>query len=834
MSSVERSAEALGQPESGAITRSMPARVRSALRSGITGALAWPGSYFVGPIFQREVRSGGRRRGTYITRCLYVFIVLLVMSLAYLAARSNSYASNTVGRIQELQQLAPVIGVALFWAQFILMILIAPILTAGAVCDEKRGRTLSAMMTTPLTSGQIIMGKLSARTVQLVILALCAVPVLLAIRVFGGLEASLIIAATLATISTALLVAAIGVLLSCWHNRASTVVMFAILVLGLIQAAPLTIFGILVSNDIIGETLPIALLGTCAPAVLFEVSVQSTGDSLLSGLGLDVSHFPGWWPWTALNFAAFNAIYNLLWILLICALASITLRRVMIAEAGGPAPGRFPVVDACLGIDKRGRFRFVRFLLTIGLPSILLLVAIGVVAGADVNLLGIIVTAFVLLAANVLLVAVAYFRSRRMLRQLAAPPPAAELSAATPRVCASCGYALVGLEPGAPCPECASDQARPDPGLPPGPADEVVFATSRDVGHRPVLWRELRQRTFGGQLVSLHLGAVSFTCVSMVAALIVSSWRVSDAKLRDVPSAFDHGGGDAIALLVKSILVLLVAVVGVVIAARGGVRLRFPIKMAYLAGAVFIAATYMYVVEGFDDTGLTSFIATIGAIGLILQASLMTTSGIAGERESRTWETLLTTSLSPREILTGKFLGALRRMMLIPGLVAAHLVLSMCFGSTHPLGAVTIMLTLLGPAIFLAGVGAFLSLTFRKSTRAAVANLAMALTIWGGSWLVLALFNIFGHYMDMDPYFDVNYALSPVGMSYAAADAFTADSIAYRFPSRHMSIEIWDHRSSIGEFVAITVGVFMAYAALGIGAVAGAIYLFPRFGGRSS
>jgi ABC-type transport system involved in multi-copper enzyme maturation permease subunit len=783
-------------------------RAAHALRRSIVGVLTSPGSYLIGPIFQREVRSAGRRRGTYLTRFAYVAIVLLVVSLAYLASRSSSQSSSTIGRIQELQQLAPVIAVSLFWAQFVLMVLIAPILTAGAVCDEKRGRTLAALMTTPLTSGQIILGKLSARMVQLVILALCVTPVLLAIRIFGGLDASLVVASTLATISTALLAASLAILLSCWHNRASTVVMFALLLLVLLQAAPLTLFGILASNEVVDTIVPIALMGTCAPVVLAEASAQSNGFSLITETGLDVSDFPGLWAWTPMNFALFNTAYNIFWVLAICLLASVTLRRVMIAEAGGAGSFRYPIVDAWLGIDGRDRFRLHRFLISVALPSLLLIVGVFAIIGPDaVNPLGITFLAVVVLLVVLVLLGAAVTRSK-LLRAHRAEP--------------------------------VHDQSKSEPALARQPEDrtagstETIFSTSRNVGHRPVLWRELRQQTFGGQPVALRMNPPMTLAVAVLTAIVVASWRVSEAKLSDLSAMSERYGGDAIALAVKLALALAVLIAGVVLAAKGPVTIRFPVKLLYVLGVTILAALYLYIGEGFDNTGVTPFIATTASVGLILQASLMTTSGIAGERESVTWDTLLTTALSPTEILTGKFLGALRRMMLIPMIVLIHVTLAAMFGSLHPLGAAAIMLTILGPTIFLAGTGVLFSLLFRKSVRAAVANLALALCLWCGSWLVIVLIEAFGPYFEVESLIDVSYAISPPCMAFSAASGLGADSIAYRFIPYRNDLSIGNHDTTTWEFLKVTALVFAGYVSIGLGALGSAIYFFPNLGGRSS
>src|SRR5262249_1232728 len=153
-----------------------------------------PASYLFGPIFQKEVRSTGRRRATYLFRMLYATALLVVVALAFQGLRQSAAHLSGVQRLQMLQQLAPQLALIIMWFQFAALALAAPIFAATAICDERRARTLGTLLTTPLTAPQIIWGKLSSRLVQLTILALLAAPLLLAIRVFGGLDARIVVA----------------------------------------------------------------------------------------------------------------------------------------------------------------------------------------------------------------------------------------------------------------------------------------------------------------------------------------------------------------------------------------------------------------------------------------------------------------------------------------------------------------------------------------------------------------------------------------------------------------------------------------------------------------
>src|SRR5690606_27845069 len=137
---------------------------------------------------------------------------------------------------------------AIVWFRYAALGLTAPLLTCGAICEERRARTLPALLTTPLSAAQIVFGKLSSRLVQLLILALLATPLLLAVRVFGGIDAEVIVAGMAVSISTVVLGAALGLAYSVRHRRAATAALLALFSVALFQGAPLAATAIVFIN----------------------------------------------------------------------------------------------------------------------------------------------------------------------------------------------------------------------------------------------------------------------------------------------------------------------------------------------------------------------------------------------------------------------------------------------------------------------------------------------------------------------------------------------------------------------------------------------------------
>jgi ABC-type transport system involved in multi-copper enzyme maturation permease subunit len=301
-----------------------------------------------GPIFQKEVRVAGRRKGTYWLRGLYTIALLALVSFAFAASTSElgtHYSTTGVARLQQLQAIAPEMLITIAWFQFIIIGLLAPLLTSGGISDEKRAGTLAALMTTPLTSLQIIVGKLTSRLVQITILVLIAAPLLLAIRIFGGLDTETVLGVTAVTLSTAVLGAALGLMFSVWHTRSAAAGIFAILTLVLLQAGPFSL-DMLIRYWMHVPVMPDASMVTCAamPMAMFTEGQQGMP--------------PGIVPLSPTTLWLGNTAYNLATAVLIVLFSAVRLRRVMLDQAAGqPAPARVrrrsePTPGCAAGLGK--------------------------------------------------------------------------------------------------------------------------------------------------------------------------------------------------------------------------------------------------------------------------------------------------------------------------------------------------------------------------------------------------------------------------------------------------------------------------------------------------
>jgi ABC-type transport system involved in multi-copper enzyme maturation permease subunit len=120
----------------------------------------------IGPLFQREaLRAGGRAWGwalrwAWVTTAFFFSVVPMLASGSMVSVMADGWLQFLV------------------IAQFLLVSVAAPILTAGTVTEEKARGTLPLLLATALTPLDILLGKLLGRTMPLWLLLLVSVPLL--------------------------------------------------------------------------------------------------------------------------------------------------------------------------------------------------------------------------------------------------------------------------------------------------------------------------------------------------------------------------------------------------------------------------------------------------------------------------------------------------------------------------------------------------------------------------------------------------------------------------------------------------------------------------------
>lgn len=284
----------------------------------------------LGPIFTKELRSTARRKRTYVLRFLYLGILLLCLLFFHLATSfEGRYRGSVAAQAQHNAELGQIFFAIFSFFSLGMMGLIGPVLTCTAVNSERLHKTLPVLLMTPITSWQILGGKLFSRLLIAFTLLGLSLPALAVVRLLGGVEVEQIAASLSISITTVIFTASVGLFFSTLMNRAYAVV---ILSYGLCAV----LWGILPA--VVGMTYAAVNPRGGPPRGFFEFLCMMPWFTMAMNVipeGIPFRILP--WYWSALLHLAM-AFVLVLW-------SGLILRRMARKEAdssGGPAPQYVP------------------------------------------------------------------------------------------------------------------------------------------------------------------------------------------------------------------------------------------------------------------------------------------------------------------------------------------------------------------------------------------------------------------------------------------------------------------------------------------------------------
>lgn len=168
------------------------------------------------PMIRKELTLRMRERRGWILPSLYLVVLGAVATLAYyfVALQSN----NAFKHVQGSE-----VGVAMFltaaYAQMGVLLLLAPIFSAGSLTIEKEQRTMAGLLTSLLTPFQIWWGKFAASLLFVLLLIVIGLPVLSLSFAFGGIGPWEVFMATVTTVIALGSLSAVGLYWSSVFRR---------------------------------------------------------------------------------------------------------------------------------------------------------------------------------------------------------------------------------------------------------------------------------------------------------------------------------------------------------------------------------------------------------------------------------------------------------------------------------------------------------------------------------------------------------------------------------------------------------------------------------------
>ncbi|MBN1123487.1 MAG: ABC transporter permease subunit [Sedimentisphaerales bacterium] len=198
-------------------------------------------SWLAGPIFDKELRVASRRRRTYVLRAGYILLLLFFICITWFNVMSRFRAAGQTGQAAAMGQMGQQIILTMSWFQFITLQVLGTVLMSNSLCQERIRGSLSTLMSTPIRSAEIILGKLFGRLLQPFLLLAAGLSVLSILRAFGGMDWDYVLGSFCITVTATLLAASISLFFSMRTHRAYTAILLTAVVLAFFYGIPVFI-----------------------------------------------------------------------------------------------------------------------------------------------------------------------------------------------------------------------------------------------------------------------------------------------------------------------------------------------------------------------------------------------------------------------------------------------------------------------------------------------------------------------------------------------------------------------------------------------------------------
>jgi ABC-type transport system involved in multi-copper enzyme maturation permease subunit len=152
-------------------------------------------------VFFYDLLRTTRRGRVALMRTAYGLALLVALGSVFLRwfpgrlTVADAFAPGEPLLPSQLSQFAEQFTATCILVQFAAVLLLTPAYAAGAVAEERQRGTLDQLLTTELTGGQIVLGKLASRLAHLVGVLLTGVPVLALMPLWGGGASYAVVAA---------------------------------------------------------------------------------------------------------------------------------------------------------------------------------------------------------------------------------------------------------------------------------------------------------------------------------------------------------------------------------------------------------------------------------------------------------------------------------------------------------------------------------------------------------------------------------------------------------------------------------------------------------------
>ena len=171
-----------------------------------------------GPVFNVELLTLARRGRYFLLRTVYGLLLLLLIVQNDPTGRWGVSETGEIS-IQAMASLGQALFATFAATQSVVVLLITPALVAGVIADERRRKTLDYLLSSQLSSAEIVLGKLFARVLHVGVFLAMGLPIVVMLSFFGGVDPNAVLLFFAATASTVFFLAAVSILVSTFARR---------------------------------------------------------------------------------------------------------------------------------------------------------------------------------------------------------------------------------------------------------------------------------------------------------------------------------------------------------------------------------------------------------------------------------------------------------------------------------------------------------------------------------------------------------------------------------------------------------------------------------------
>jgi ABC-type transport system involved in multi-copper enzyme maturation permease subunit len=190
----------------------------------------------ISAIIVKELRGRMRGRRAFIIITIHVLLLALIgwMLMRILEEQNSRFSLGGGGFGVQVNYASAAIGrgifIGLMLVQTLMITVLAPAATAGAISSEREHQTLELLAVTPISSIAIVLGKLVSALAWLFVLILASIPVTALVFVFGGVAPDDMIRAYIVLFATVIGLGSVGIFFSTLTRRtgASTGLTFVV------------------------------------------------------------------------------------------------------------------------------------------------------------------------------------------------------------------------------------------------------------------------------------------------------------------------------------------------------------------------------------------------------------------------------------------------------------------------------------------------------------------------------------------------------------------------------------------------------------------------------